>query len=95
MTDFSVQITSSNVNEIESFENKFVTVLDRHTPRKTRIVRGNEKPRVNEDLRKEIMYRSKLRNIYQRTQRFSDWRDYQRQRNLVCSLNRKIKKDLY
>ena len=49
---------------------KFVTVLDRHTPRKARIVRGNEKPHVNEDLRKEIMYRSKLRNIYQRTQVF-------------------------
>ena len=56
MTDLSAQITSSNVNEIESFKNKFVTVLDRHAPRKTRIVRGNEKPHVNKDLRKEIMY---------------------------------------
>ena len=95
LTDLSVQITSSNINEIESFENKFVTVLDRHAPRKTRIVRGNEKPHVNKDLRKAIMHRSRLRNIYQRTQRFSDWRAYQKQRNYVCSLNRKIKKTYF
>ena len=95
MTDLSVQITSSNINEIESFENKFVTVLDRHAPQKTRIVRGNEKPHVNKDLRKAIMHRSRLRNIYQRTQRFSDWRAYQKQRNYVCSLNRKIKKTYF
>ena len=66
--------------------------MDRHAPRKTRITRGNEKPHVNKVLRKAIMYRSRVRNISQHSQRFSDRRAYQKQRNFVCSLNRKIKK---
>ena len=63
LTDLSLKITSSNINEIESFENKFETVLNRHAPRKSRIIRGNEKPHVNKDLRKAIMDRFRLRNI--------------------------------
>jgi len=92
LTDLSLKITSSNINEIESFENKFETVLNRHAPRKSRIIRGNEKPHVNKDLRKAIMDRSRLRNIYQRSQRYSDRCAYRKQRNFVCSMNRKIKK---
>ena len=69
LTDLSLQITSSKINEIEPFEDKFVTVLDRHAPRKTRMVRGNEKPYVNRTLWKAIRERSRLRNIYFRTKR--------------------------
>ena len=46
----------------ESFENVFVTVLDRHAPRKTIILRGNQKPHVDKNLRKEIMKRSELKS---------------------------------
>ena len=35
----------------KSFENVFVTVLDRYAPRKTKILSGNEKPRVDKNLR--------------------------------------------
>ena len=35
----------------KSFENVFVTVLDRHAPRKTKILSGNEKPCVDKNLR--------------------------------------------
>ena len=69
LTDLSLQITSSKIDEIESFGDKFVTVLDRNAPRKTRMVRGNEKPHVNRTLWKAIRERSRLRNIYFRTKR--------------------------
>ena len=44
LTDLSLQITFSNIIEIESFEHNFVTVLEGHEPRKTRMVRGMKSP---------------------------------------------------
>ena len=87
LTDLSLQITSSKIDEIESFGDKFVTVLDRNVPRKTRMVRGNEKPHVNRTPRKAIMERPRLDNIYFRTKLFSDMRAFHKQRNHVCNIN--------
>ena len=41
----------------ESFEDVFVAVLDRHAPKKTKILRGNQKSHVDKNLRKTIMKR--------------------------------------
>ena len=72
----------------ESFENVFVTVLDRHAPRKTKILRGNQKPHVDKNLRKAIMKRSELKSKANRTKRPKDISDYKKQRNLVVRLNK-------
>ena len=63
----------------ESFENVFVTVLDRHAPRKTKILRGNQKPHVDKNLRKAIMKRSELKSKANRTKRPKDISDYKKQ----------------
>ena len=39
----------------------FVNVLDAHAPRKTKVLRGNQKSHVDKNLRKAIMRRSKLK----------------------------------
>ena len=44
-----------------AFENNFVLILDKHAPRKTKILRGNQKPHFNENLQKQIMIRSRLK----------------------------------
>ena len=72
----------------ESFENVFVTVLDRHAPRKTKILRGNQKRHVDKNLRKAIMKRSELKSKANRTKRPKDISDYKKQRNLVVRLNK-------
>ena len=59
----------------ESFENVFVTVLDRHALRKTKILRGNQKPHVDKNLRKTIMKRSELKSKAKRTKRPKDISD--------------------
>ena len=41
-----------------AFENNFVPILDKHAPKKTKILRGNQKPHFNKNLRKKIMIRS-------------------------------------
>ena len=95
LTDLSVQLTSTHIIDYNIFEDRFVSVLDRHTQQKRRVIRGNEKPHVNKTLRKAIMIRSRLRNKHQRSQRHSDWHAYRKQRNFVCSLNKKIRRTYF
>ena len=95
LTDISVQLTKNTVEDYEDFEEIFVKTLDRHAPRKVRLLRGNEKPHMNRGLRKAIMKRTRLRNVYFRTNLLSDKQAYQRQRNYVCNLNRKIRRDYF
>ena len=52
----------SAVRTHAAFENTFVTILDKHAPKKTEILRGNQTPYFNKKLRKQIMIRSRLQN---------------------------------
>ena len=73
----------------ESFENVFVTVLDRHAPRKAKILRGNQKPHVDQILRKAIMESSMLKSKANKSKRPKDISYYKKQRNPVVRLNNK------
>ena len=52
----------SAVRTHAAFEKNFVSILDKHAPRKTKILRGNQKPHFNGNLPKQIMIRSRLKN---------------------------------
>ena len=45
-----------------NFENNFVSILDKHAPKKTKILRGNQKLDFNKNLRKLIVIKSRLKN---------------------------------
>ena len=49
-------------NNYLEFEKNFVETLDKHAPKKTKILRGNHKPHSNETLRKAIMKLSQLKS---------------------------------
>ena len=56
--NFEKDLTSSlrNCNgEYENYEQNFINVLNRHTPKKVRILRGNHKPHYNKSFRKIFM----------------------------------------
>ena len=55
----------------------------------------NNNPFMTKDLRKQIMVRSKLRNIFNKNRNYENWRKYKRQRNLCLNLSRKTKKSFY
>ena len=55
---------------------------------KTKILRGNQKPHVDKNLRKAIMKRSEVKSKVNRTKRPKDISDYKKQRNLVVRLNK-------
>ena len=45
-----------------AFENNFVSISDKHAPKKTNILQGNQKPYFNKNLRKQIMITSRLKH---------------------------------
>ena len=45
-----------------AFENDFVSILDKHTPKKTKILRRNQKPHFYKNLREQIIIKSRLKN---------------------------------
>ena len=53
--------------QYENFERTFLNVLDAHASRKSKVLRGNHKSHVDNNLRKAIMKHSKLKKKANRT----------------------------
>ena len=71
----------------ESFQNVFATtVLDRHVPRKTKILHRNRKPQVDKNLCETVIKHSKSKT--NRTKRPKDNLDHKKQQNFVVKLNK-------
>ena len=83
-----------NTNTYENLELCLLSTLNRYAPVKQKIIRGNNKPFISKDIRKEIFKRSKLKNKFNKTGAISDWTSYKKQRNYVCALV-KNKKNLF
>ena len=79
----------------EDFHEIFMNTLDIFAPMKKKIVRGNNAPFMTKALSKEIMHRSKLKNLFNKNPNDENKRLYKRQRNLCVSLLRKVKKNYY
>ena len=75
----------------KNFEKTFANVLDAHTPRKSKVLRGNHKAIVDKNLHKVIMKRFKLKSKANRTKLQDDITKYKKQRNLAVKLNKDSK----
>ena len=75
----------------DEYDRKFTAVLNKHVPKKKKWLRGNQKPHIHKTLMHEIMKRSKLKNIANKTKSASDIMNYKKQRNYVVQLNKKAK----
>ena len=62
---------------------------------KTKTVRGNNAPFMNHTLSQAVMYRSKLKNIFNKDPIDDNKKLYNQQRNYCVSLLRKEKKKYY
>ena len=91
--------TMSNIcqekHDYSDFEKKFIDTLNKHAPKKIKTFRGNQKPQINETLRKAIMKRSQLKNKANKTRNATDILNYKKQRNYVVKLNNQCKKDYF
>ena len=62
----------------ENFQKTFENVLNAHAPKKTKFLRGNQKPHVDKNLRKAIMKRSLLKTKANRTKKLEDITKYKK-----------------
>ena len=81
----------SAVRTHAAFKNNFVLILDKHAPKRTKVLRGNGKPHFNKNLRKQITIRSRLKNKANKSTNPIDIVKFKPQRNLVTNLNKQAK----
>ena len=81
-----------NETNFDKLNNNLVYIMNKHAPFKTKIVRGNVQAHMTKELRKEIMKRSRLKNIYKQSKLLKDFATFKKQRNHIVTLNRKQKK---
>ena len=72
------KLKSGVVTEYSNFQNIFIQVLNNHAPAKKKIVRFNNSPFMTKTLRKAIMHRSRLKNIYIRKRNGKNCENYKK-----------------
>ena len=68
-------------------------VVDEHAPLKTRFIKHNQVPYMNNELRKLINVKNMLKRKYDRQKNTSNWENYRKKRNAVTSLRKKSLKE--
>ena len=62
--DLKTKLDSVKILDYSSFEDIFINVLNTHTPVKTKIIRASNPKFMTKALRKAIIIRSRLKNVY-------------------------------
>ena len=62
--DLDKNLKSNNTIIFSNFQNTFIRVLHKHGPSKKKILRFNGSSFISKALKKVIMHRSKLKNVY-------------------------------
>ena len=93
--DLDNNLKSNNTVNLSDFQNTFTTVLHKHAPIKKKILRFNNNPFMSKALRKAIMHRSKLKNIYNKKRTDVNWANYKKQWNLFVILLWRTKKEYF
>ncbi len=79
------KLNEDNLN-YDAIKETLVTLLDTHPPVKMRLSTANNAPYMNNNLRKAIMTRSRLKNLYNKTPNVENEMNYKKQRNYCVNL---------
>ena len=101
-TDFQSELNlnlkepnSLNSYEYCNFDKSFVEVLDKHAPKKQKILCGNHKRHVIKTLQSAIMKCSQLKVKAMKPKSKNDVIEYKKQHNLVVKLKKHCKKGFF
>ena len=86
---------SQGCEDYSTFEKLFMTVLNRHAPLKTKMIRGNHAPFMNKQVRKSIMKRNQLYTKWTKSGKEEDKTSFKRQKILVRKQVKNAKKEFY
>ena len=93
--DLDQKLKCTTGSEYSGFQSIFTQVLYNYAPTKKKFIRFNNSPFMTKTLRKAIMHRSKLKNIYNKKRTDDSWANYKKQRNFCVNLLCKTKKDCF
>ena len=92
LTPFHVAEMFDDVNDSYWLCNELIKeIVDEHAPMNQRVVKHNQVPYMNAQLRKAINVRNMLRRKFDRNRSTSDCERYTKQRNYVTKLRKKEK----
>ena len=87
--DLKEEFSREYIDSCSKFGEMFLKVLNRHAPLKKKMLRANHTPSVFKPLRKAIMKRSSLENIYFKNQDNHSLRAYTKQKKYFSRLYKK------
>ena len=85
------KIPKENVS-YDVFNQTLISILDKHAPPKKKLVRANNAPFMNKDVRKLIMLRSKAKREPNKNKTVSNMERYKKVRNRCVKLIRRTKR---
>ena len=74
--DLNKNLKSNNKFDFSDFQNTFIIALHKHSPIKKKIHIFNNSPFMSKALRKAVMHRSKLKNIFNKKMADVNWANY-------------------
>ena len=83
------------INSFAMFEELFLKILDKHAPGKKKVIRANHAKYISKPLRKAMMKRSYLENVYFKKQTTQPLERYKKQKNYCSRLYRKERKNFF
>ena len=93
--DLYKNLKSNNAVNFSDFQNTFTTVLHKRAPIKKKILRFNNNPFMSKALRKAIMHRSKLKNIYNKKRTDVNCANYKKNRIVVSCYFGELRKNIF
>ena len=81
--------------DYEEFKRIFMDILNKHAPKKEKLIRGNTAPFMNKTLSKSFMQRAKLKRKFNKNPTEENHQIYKKQRNYCSNLLKKVKKEYY
>ena len=90
-----IRTKMQSIDKYETFEEKFLKVLNKHAPLKKKFIRANHVPYMTKNLCKAIMKRSQLENKYIRNSAVENMNKYKKHKNFCSKLYKKERKKFY
>ena len=87
--------SKENIDSCSKFNQTFLNILNKHAPLKKKQLRANHASYVSKSMRKAIMRRSYLENVYFKKRREKSLRAYRKQKNYSSSLYKKERKKFF
>ena len=94
-TELRESLGKVEIQDYQSFEQTFLSLLNLHAPTKSKKQCVNHKSYMTKALRKAIMKRSELATKYHKTKSIEDYNNYKKQRNFCSKLYKKERKRFY